>query len=179
MRLRRNSYLGGAIDATEFNHGKFLVGRWTDEEWATRGQIDARHPLLLPSIGHNRRDVLVLDLQTCEGAIFTPGGVASSDLNKHKVWVCPMYEPFLAWLYRQDLTDLAALPSMVNLGDVPTSMHGYRRSGRSIHTRRRSIHTGRGRSHARRSRLPAVTFRLRVGCNKLSHFPLASTNPLD
>lgn len=117
-----------ATDGTEFNYGKFMVARFTPEEYARPAVINVGHALL-PAIGHNQKDILVMDLQTCEGAIFTPGGVASSDLNKHKVWVCPMFEPFLEWLYRQDLTDLGKLPAMVNLGDVPTSMQGYRRSG--------------------------------------------------
>lgn len=40
-----------------------------------------------------------------------------------------MFEPFLQWLYLQDLSDLDKLPALVNLGDVPTSMSGYRRKG--------------------------------------------------
>ncbi len=107
-----------------------MVCRFTPEEYGYPSAIDVGKRLL-PSIGHNPGDVLVVDLQTCEGAIFSPNrhGLAKADLEKHKVWVCPMYEPFLAWLYRQDLTDLAALPAMVNLGDVPTDMRGYRRPG--------------------------------------------------
>lgn len=120
-----------ATDGTEFNWGKFLVARFTPEEYAHPAAIDVGKRLL-PSIGHGPNDILVVDLQTCEGAIFTPGGLASSDLNKHKVWVCPMFEPFLEWLYRQDLTDLGKLPAMVNLGDVPTSMQGFRRGGTGL-----------------------------------------------
>lgn len=123
-----NSVFIEATDGTEFNWGKFLVAKFTAEEYGRPSAIDIGKRLL-PSIGHGPRDVLVMDLQTCEGAIFTPGGVASSDLNKHRVWVCPMFEPFLTWLYRQDLTDIMKLPVMVNLGDVPTSMAGYRRPG--------------------------------------------------
>jgi len=36
-----------------------------------------------------------------------------------------MFEPFLAWLCQQDLSNL---PGKVNLGKVPTAMHGYRRN---------------------------------------------------
>jgi hypothetical protein len=42
-----------------------------------------------------------------------------------------MYEPFLTWLYRQDLTDLDALPDLVNLTEqeAPSAMRGHRRTG--------------------------------------------------
>jgi hypothetical protein len=72
--------------------------------------------------------VIVFDLETNEGASFTPGGLASADLNKHQIWVCPMYEPFLEWLYKQDLTELSKLPDYVHL-DAPSAMAGYRRPG--------------------------------------------------
>lgn len=118
-----------ATDGREFNWGKFAVCRFEQDEWTRRSAINTRARSLLMTIGQNPTDILVLDLQTCEGAVFTPGGYAKADLNKHRVWVCPMFEPFLTWLYTQDLTDLDALPKVVNLGDVPTSMAGYRRSG--------------------------------------------------
>lgn len=71
----------------------------------------------------------MLDLETGEGALFLPGGYASADLDKHKVWVCPLFEPFLAWLYKQDLQDLSKLPDLVDLPDAPFQWSGYRRSG--------------------------------------------------
>lgn len=115
-----------ATDATEFNWGKFAVCRFTSEEWARRSEIGGR--LMLNERGWGPEHLLVLDLQTGEGSIFEPHGYARSDLNeKHQIWVCPMFEPFLAWLYKQDLTDLEKLPAVVNLGDVPTSMRGHRR----------------------------------------------------
>lgn len=117
-----------ATDATEFNWGKFAVCRFTPEEWQRRSALDERP--LLACRGWGADNLFVIDLQTGEGAIFRPGGLASADLNKHKVWVCPMFEPFLEWLYLQDLSDLAALPAMVNVGNVPTAMAGYRRSGK-------------------------------------------------
>lgn len=116
-----------ATDATDFNWGKFAVCRFEPEEWMRKSALDSRY--LLAARGWSWGSLLVMDLQTGEGAIFRPGGLASADLDKHKVWVCPMFEPFLTWLYQQDLTDLNALPSMVNLGDVPTAMAGYRRTG--------------------------------------------------
>jgi hypothetical protein len=74
-----------------------------DQEWSINSEIDVGRPLLR-ALGWDHRVVLVTDLQTGEGAMFSPGGLASADLNrKHRVWVCPMFEPFLIWLYRQPL----------------------------------------------------------------------------
>ena len=107
------------------NWGKFLVGRF-DNEWEYQSRID--RGTLLSRIGWAKNVIMVFDLQTGEGALFRPGGLASADLNKHRIWVCPMFEPFLAWLYKQDLTDLQALPAIVELDD-PGSFQGYRREG--------------------------------------------------
>lgn len=125
-----------AVDATHFNHGKFMVARFDAEEWQRRSQVEGGGDVqsarpLLRRLGWDRPHIVVFDLQTCEGAGFRPGGYAKADLDKHAVWVCPMFEPFLAWLYKQNLTDLDALPSLVDLGQVPTAMHGYRRQGPS------------------------------------------------
>ena len=67
------------------------------------------------------------------GAVFAPGGSPSHDLQKHRIWVCPMYEPFLNWLYKQDLTDLDKLPAMVNLKDAEFVLYGHRRPGPEGH----------------------------------------------
>ncbi len=114
-------------DATRFNWGKFCVMRF-DHEWERPSKIGITSSLLR-EIGWNARNIVVLDLQTGEGAQFLPGGLARADLNKHRIWVCPMFEPFLAWLYLQDLTDLDALPDLVDLGNVPVDVSGYRRAG--------------------------------------------------
>lgn len=117
------------------NWGKFGVGRFEDAEWAHPSQIrhddflgaDMSRTSLLATRGWDRHHVFVLDLQTGEGAMFRHGGLASSDLNtKHQIWVCPLFEPFLTWLYQQDISDLDALPAIVEL-EAPSSMHGYRR----------------------------------------------------
>jgi len=109
------------------NHGKFLVGRFTREEWARRSAVD--NFLLLGGRGWSEDHILVLDLQTGEGAIFKPGGLARADLTKHRVWVCPLFEPFLEWLYQQDLTDLSKLPRLVEFPNAEFALHGYRRTG--------------------------------------------------
>lgn len=126
-----------------FNHGKFMIGRFDKQEWQRACEMDLRFAeattdyrraqgegrSLLGRCGWSGDHVLVLDLQTGEGSIFLPGGSASADLDKHKVWVCPMFEPFLEWLYGQDLSDLLKLPDLVELPDAPEAMYGYRRAG--------------------------------------------------
>lgn len=110
------------------NWGKFGVGRFTAEEWGYRTHM--REGLELPLLsgrGWSSDHLLVLDLQTGEGAIFRPGGSASSDLNdRHQIWVCPLFEPFLEWLYKQDTSDLSKLPALVDI-EAPYAMHGHRR----------------------------------------------------
>lgn len=110
------------------NWGKFAVGR-PDTEWAWRSLVSESQRPLLDLVGWSPDHLWVMDLQTGEGAIFWPGGHAPSDLQKHRIWVCPMFEPFLTWLYRQDVSDLAKLPAVVELPDAPFSLAGYRRPG--------------------------------------------------
>jgi hypothetical protein len=122
---------GGALA----NHGKFYVGRFDGIDWrwpsfVTDGEPPARS--LLAATGWGREHILVLDVQTGEGAMFRHGGHAKADLDKHRVWVCPMFEPFLTWLYTQDLTDLTALPEVIQLPDAPFAVSGYRRAGEDI-----------------------------------------------
>lgn len=109
------------------NWGKFLVGRF-DSEWEYASAIEPGIRLVA-GVGWTTEHLLVLDLQTGEGAIFKHGGKAQYDLDKHQIWVCPMYEPFLTWLYEQDVTDLDRLPALVDLKDAPFAMYGYRRPG--------------------------------------------------
>jgi len=106
------------------NWGKFLLGQF-DDEWSYKSAIDGNS--IIAGRGWSRDHVLVLDLQTGEGAIFRPGGSTQHDLAKHKIWVCPMYEPFLIWLYKQP--DPMAIPSHVDLPDAEFAFSGYRRPG--------------------------------------------------
>ena len=111
------------------NWGKFAVMRFEPAEWERKSQVGGG--ALIGGRGWTRDHGLVLDLQTGEGAIFLPGGSARADLNKHKIWVCPLFEPFLKWLYKQDLSSLDALPNLVSCTekDAPSSMVGYRHPG--------------------------------------------------
>lgn len=115
----------------KLNWGKFAIGRFTDEEWAVRSALpEAQGELLIRGRGWGPDHIWLLDLQTGEGAMFYPGGLASADLAKHRIWVCPMYEPLLTWLYKQDLSDLDALPAYVEI-DAEFALSGYRRPGRA------------------------------------------------
>lgn len=124
------------IEATNgiANWGKFLVGR-LDEEWQRRTAVPCTRNdgPLLSTLGWGRNNLWVLDLQTGEGAYFLPGGCAPADLTKHAIWVCPLFEPFLAWLYQQDLTTLDQLPDHVSLPKAPFALRGYRHPGPSAH----------------------------------------------
>ena len=121
------------IEATNNrNYGKFLVGRF-DSEWERKAAVGdpGNRYILLAQEGWGREHFLVLDLATGEGAIFKHGGFASADLDKHKVWVCPLFEPFLQWLYKQKLEDMPeGLPDVVEIAlDMPLQFSGYRRKG--------------------------------------------------
>jgi hypothetical protein len=117
------------IEATngELNWGKFMLGKFDANEWHYRSVV-AEQPLLR-GIGTNPACLWVLDLQTGEGAYFRPHGNAHADLNKHKIWVCPLFEPFLTWLYKQDVTDFDKLPDLVDLPEAEFAFAGYRRPG--------------------------------------------------
>ena len=112
-----------------FNWGKFMVARFTLEEWGRRSKDGHVLLSLLDQIGWSQRHIIVFDLQTCEGAAFLPGGWPKADLDKHRIWVCPLFEPFLEWLYRRDLTNLDMLPDSIVLQDSPPDISGYRRKG--------------------------------------------------
>jgi hypothetical protein len=116
------------IEATNDNQnwGKFMVAAFTFAEWQVQSSVRGR---MIADRGWEPCHRLVLDLQTGEGAIFRPGGLARADLMKHRIWVCPLFEPFLEWLYEQDLTNLDALPRYINLPHAEFALWGHRRPG--------------------------------------------------
>lgn len=155
MRTRFVEATQGVEDG--FNHGKFMVGLFSFSEWHRPSEIVRRYaelrtgpllndlhvPRLLRRCGWTEQHALVLDLQTGEGAMFFPSGSASADLDKHKVWVCPMFEPFLSWLYEHvrehgwepdaerplDPVWFVRLPEVVELPGAEGALYGYRRGG--------------------------------------------------
>ena len=117
-----------------FNWGKFAVARFDSVEWGRPVNVpdDLYGGSLLDRCGWDSAHVWVLDLQTGEGVFVRPGGNAAADLNgKHQVWVCPLFQPMLEWLYERVREDHAGwfdkLPAYVELADAPASMVGYRR----------------------------------------------------
>lgn len=92
---------------------------------------------LLQQRGWSGQHLLVVDLETGEGAIFRvdPHASPPADLNKHRVWVCPMFEPFLTRLYALYDGDVDHLPALMEFAaeEAPFEMAGYRR-GAPTHT---------------------------------------------
>lgn len=115
-----------AVEKTRTNWGKFMVAQF-DTEWEYKSALDGQN--FLSTRGWMPENILVFDMQTGEGAIFNPNGVATIDLNnKHQIWVCLLYEAFLTWLYKQDLSDISKLPALIDLGETTTGLYGYRRN---------------------------------------------------
>jgi hypothetical protein len=117
------------------NWGKFLLLRHEQDPGSALPGYEGE-PLLTSSRKFNRVHTMVIDLQTGEGAAFALEGSALNahvDLERHKIWVCPLYEPFLQWLYEQpglDMGrgDITALPRFVEL-DASFAWVGHRRAG--------------------------------------------------
>ncbi len=110
------------------NWGKFLVGKFDEEEW-DYGSVVSEGFYLLRARGWSKHHLLVLDLETGEGGMFLPQAHASAaaDLRKHRIHVCPMFEPFLEWLYQQP--DPMDIEPHIDLPAAPFALYGYRRSG--------------------------------------------------
>ena len=115
-----------------FNWGKFAVAFFDDEEWGRRSALTGRP--LIATLGWGREPqhlhMWVLDLQTAEGMYVPVDGGADYQLNgQHQIRVCPLFLPFLRWLYDQDLTKLAELSgSLVTLTEeeAPSSLASRR-----------------------------------------------------
>ncbi len=121
------------------NWGKFLVGRYTEDELAEPAQFPGCEGSrrLVNLGGPGRQDIWVLDLQTGEGARFPIEFVRDVDvhhqLNKHRIWVCPLYEPFVAFLFgyigNHQRTWWDTLPRTVEMPTAGIVVFGRRRPG--------------------------------------------------
>jgi hypothetical protein len=115
------------------NWGKFAVGRFGGGEWVEPSRFPrCETPSLIRGQGWSGEHVLVLDLATGEGAMFRPPGLASADLQKHAIWVCPLFQPFLEWLYEQVRASPGwwdTLARTVELPDAPFAFAGHRQPG--------------------------------------------------
>lgn len=125
-----------------FNHGKFMVARFDHNEWNSRSALPPEYgsggPVgsqpLVGGRGWGPEHIFVMDLQTGEGATFRHGGYADYDLEKHRIWTCPLFLPFLRWLYKQPIDEIFNLPSFVAFTeeDAPSSFAGSRGKGREM-----------------------------------------------
>lgn len=121
------------VEATNgFNWGKFAIGRFDADEVAYRSVVENEDmgvsASLVRSRGWGPEHFWFMDLQTGEAALFRHGGFARADLNKHRIWVCPMAEPALTWIMAHPLNEL---PTVIHLteAEAPSSFAGYRRPG--------------------------------------------------
>ncbi len=118
-----------------FNHGKFLIGRYSEPEMDERTQFGGEFGQysIIRSQGFSRLDHWILDLSTGEGAIFPLTGSATHDVHKRRIRVCVLYEPFVVWLYAHVAANPDTwwdeLPRLVALPHAPSDFGGYRRPG--------------------------------------------------
>jgi hypothetical protein len=106
-------------------YGKFLVAQFDEAEWRHEAEVfkeSIHRPVpyaLLDVCGWSRDHLLVLDLETGNGTIFRPGGHLAHDMEKRQMgYVCPLYRPFLGWLYEH-----AARTGGIALDDIPAILH--------------------------------------------------------
>lgn len=124
-----------AISA-EGNWGKFMLGQFEPDEIAAQSALppDPEGWFKPGSMIQGRgwapgKHWFVMDLQTGEGAYFALGGHADYDLSeKHNIWVCPLFRPFLNWLYERfrEGADLWELDRVVRIEGVPLQLSGER-----------------------------------------------------
>lgn len=139
------------IEATNKNQnwGKFLLGV-LDDEWDRFPETPGCNTgvPLLASLPRTRgqkwdraRDVLIMDLQTREAAVFALEGDPRVELERHQVWVCPLFEPFLGWLYSQPVDRVLSLdlPAWIDIPDAKFAWAGHRRSGAEPIAEKREI----------------------------------------
>ena len=107
-----------ASDTTQFNWGKFLVGRF-DQEWERRSKVGLEVSVIR-SQGWGPEHIMVMDLSVGHAAVFLPrpNGAPIVDVEDTGIYFCPLFRGFMEWLYLQDLVDLDSLPDYVELEPV-------------------------------------------------------------
>ncbi len=116
------------------NWGKFIICEYGPEEISYKSLVD-EGANLLRTCGYHEQNLWrwILDIQTGEGLsvrVEKDGrGNAKADLSKHKIWVCPLFEPMLDWFYKNGFCPVDELPSLINLSleEAPFALQGYRR----------------------------------------------------
>lgn len=83
------------------NWGKLAVGTFERHEWEYVSHVAAEP--LLARLGHGPSTRLFLDLATGEGALFDCSQGLLPQLARHKIWVCPMFEPGLTEFAKHDI----------------------------------------------------------------------------
>lgn len=114
------------VEATQspaFNWGKFMLLQFDYDDAQYQSQI-SKHQRLLAAVGYQgdlKVWLWVLDLQTGEGAVFPVlnNGLLEYDIKEHQIRVCPMYKPFLEWLYANFNGNLEDIPSIVEVQGLP------------------------------------------------------------
>lgn len=126
----------GISEQTSANWGKFLVARYSGRELTEPTQFPMCEGQTVVDLrGPGDRHVWVLDLVTGEGVRFdwTTVRNAAAALQRHQVWVCPMFEPLVEWLVTHIRAAGTAwwdtLPRCVLLPDAPFALSGHRRPG--------------------------------------------------
>lgn len=103
-------------------YGKWLVGQLDERERNRRTclpDFEGSHSVWTfagaRKLGADPDALLIMDLQTDQGAVFSPNGSPDTDLDGHGIWVCPLFRAFLRWLYAQEIGDVSRLPEFVEL----------------------------------------------------------------
>ncbi len=120
------------------NWGKFMIARYTANELLEPTQFPGCEGQRIVSLrGSGRHHIWVMDLATGEGARFPvdlgghPGATARKHLDDHQIWVCPLFEPFIGWLYdfssANPNTWWDELPRTIEIPEAGFAFAGFRR----------------------------------------------------